>query len=195
MRNYLAKLTSNVFNPFLVSFVVIVLLAFESTTTIVGAFKWLAISLVLSVLPVFIFVVFMVRMKKLDGIFVNPRRQRNKIYVLATALAVIGVTVLYFINAPKLLFVTFVTGLTAIIIFMAINLYWKISLHTGFATAAAVILIIVYGAIAAWSILIVPLVGWARFNMRLHSWQQVVSGALLSAGTAVLTFHLFDMIR
>jgi len=194
MSNYLARLTSNVFNPFLVSFVVIILLAFESTTTTAGAFQWLAISIALSVLPIFIFIIFMVRIKKLDGIFVNPRQQRNKIYVLATVLAAIGVAILYSINAPKLLFVTFVAGLAAIIIFMSINLYWKISLHTGFIAAAVAILIIAFGAIAAWSAILIPLVGWARLKMRLHSPAQVANGAILAAGIVLIAFHLFGMI-
>jgi len=194
MRSALARLTSNVFNPFLVSFAVIILLAFESTVTVAEAFKWLSVSLALSVLPVFAFVVFMVRINKLDGIFINPRRQRTKVYVLATALAVIGIIILHFLEAPKLLLVTFVAGLAAIAVYMSINLYWKISLHTGFITAAAAILIIVYGIIAVWAVLLAALVAWARIEMKLHSSIQVVSGALLSAGIVIIVFQLFGMI-
>jgi hypothetical protein len=193
MNYYLARYISNIFNPFLVSFAVIAVLAFESAPGTVEAVKWLVISIALSVLPVFAFVVYMVRVKKLDGIFINPRKQRTSIYVLATCLSAAGVTVLYFVQAPELLSVTFVTGLVSIIAFMSINLYWKISLHTGFIAAAAVIIIIVYGAIASFVLLLVPLVGWARLEMKLHSWPQVASGALLAAGIAAAIFTAFGI--
>ena len=194
MSHYLAKLISNIINPFLVSFTVIALLAFESTASITEALKWLSISIVLSVLPVFVFVVYMVRIRQLDGIFINPRKQRTRIYVLATCLGIAGVVVLHFTQAPKLLMVTFVTGLASIVIFMSINLYWKISLHTGFITAATTIIAIVYGGFYSFFVILVPLVGWARLNMKLHSWQQVASGAVLASAIAVTAFSAYGMI-
>src|SRR4030067_680531 len=103
MRERLARLTSNIHNPFLVSFGVIVLLAFESPPTPGAALKWAAIAVGLSVLPVFIVVVYLVRRKKLDGIFVNPRNQRTKIYLLATFLAVVACAVLVSLEARTLL--------------------------------------------------------------------------------------------
>jgi len=194
MSHHLARLISNILNPFLVSFAVITVLAFESTTGISDALKWLAISIVLSVLPVFVFVLYMVRIKQLDSIFINPRKQRTRIYVLATCLGIAGVVVLHFTQAPKLLLVTFITGLISIMVFMSINLYWKISLHTGFIAAAATIIVIVYGGFLSFVVILVPLVGWARFSMKLHSWRQITCGAVLAASIAVIAFSAFGMI-
>jgi membrane-associated phospholipid phosphatase len=195
MSSFPARLISNILNPFLVSFAVIVTLAFESTTNIGDAMRWLAISIVLSVLPVFVFVLYMVRIRQLDGIFINPRKQRTRIYVLATCLGIAGVVVLHFTQAPKLLLVTFVTGLVSIVIFMTINLYWKISLHTGFITSAATIITIVYGGFLSLTLLLVPLVGWARLYMKLHTWRQVACGATLAAAVAVISFSIFGIIN
>ena len=194
MSHYLAKLISNIINPFLVSFTVITLLAFESTAGTTEALKWLFISVVLSVLPVFVFVVYMVKIKQLDGIFINPRKQRTRIYVLATCLGIAGVVVLHFTQAPKLLLVTFVTGLASIVIFMSINLYWKISLHTGFIAAATTIIAIVYGDFYSFVVILVPLVGCARYKMKLHSWQQIASGAVLASAIAIIAFSAYGML-
>ena len=136
----------------------------------------------------------MVRIKQLDGIFINPRKQLTRIYVLATCLGITGAIVLYLTQAPKLIFVTFVTGLVSIIIFMSVNLYWKISLHTGFIASAVTILIIVYGGYYSFLVILVPLVGWARLDMKLHSWPQVAAGALLAAGIVLIVFKAFAMI-
>ena len=194
MRKILARLISNVLNPFLVSFAVIVVLAFESTNDVAEAVKWLLVSIVLSIIPVFAFIIYMIRKKKLDGIFVNTRQQRNKVYLLATVLAVIGWLILKYALAPKLLFVTFAAGLAAIVVFMLINLCWKISLHTGFITAAATMMIIVYGTIVLWSLLLVPLVAWGRVELKLHTPAQVTGGAVLAAGVVLIIFQLYGMI-
>ncbi len=149
MRKRLAKLTSNILNPFLVSFVVIMLLSFESASSTSDALKWALISTALSVLPVFVVVVCLVCNKKLDGIFVNSRRQRFKVYLLASACAVAGCVVLAYFGAPLLLIAAFVAGLVSIITFMSINFLWKISLHTAFVTASVTILTIVYVSVVA----------------------------------------------
>jgi membrane-associated phospholipid phosphatase len=194
MMQRLAKLTSNILNPFLVSFSIIVLLSFESAAGLTDAIKWSLISVVLSVLPVFAFVVYLVHNNALDSIFISPRHQRNRIYLLAIGCAVVGCIVLIILGAPKLLIATFVSGLVAIVVFMAINLSWKISLHTAFITASVIILIIVYGAIVALAALLVPLVGWARIEIKLHSPAQVATGALLAACIVTVVFWLFGFI-
>lgn len=194
MREKLAKLASDILNPFLVSLVVIVLLAFESTSGISAALKWASISVALSVLPVFSVVVYLVRRRKLDGIFVNPRRQRTGIYLLATVLGAIGCFVLIYFQAPDLLKVTFIAGLGAIVAFTVINFFWKISLHTAFMAASVTVLIIVYGVAGAWTLVLLPLVAWARIDMKLHSPMQVAAGGLLAAAIVGVVFQSFGMI-
>lgn len=194
MRERLAGLTSNILNPFLVSAIVIIVLAAEATTGTGEAMKWALISIVLSVLPVITVVIYLVRQKKLDGIFVNPRQQRNGIYILATVLAVIACFVLIYLEAPKLLEVTFVSGLAAIIVFMVINRFWKISLHTAFMSASVTIITIVYGAAGALTILLLPPVAWARIMLKQHSLAQVAAGAVLAAAIVVVVFWGFGVV-
>ena len=190
MRRKLARIVTNVLNPFLLSLLILILLAMESTTSTEEAIKWSLIGLALSVFPVFVVVIYMVSKKKLDGIFINPRQQRHRIYLLAIICAIIGYFVLVALDAPPLLVTTFIAGLVAVIIFMIINLFWKISLHTAFITASATVLIIVYGTIAAWTALFVPLVAWARIEMRLHTPAQVFCGALSACAIVSIVFGM-----
>jgi hypothetical protein len=194
MRKRLARLTSTILNPFIVSSAVIILLSIKSTSSTSDAIKWSLISLALSVLPVFLFVVYLVRNQKLDDIFASSRRQRNRIYLLASACAVVGCVVLRFLGAPTLLMATFATGLVAIIIFMGINLLWKISLHTAFVAASVTVVTIIYGATGALTVVLLLPVAWSRMEMKLHSPAQIASGALLSAVIVVLIFQLFGLI-
>jgi len=193
MRKRLAKLISSVLNPFLVSFLVIVLLAFHDTTSTAEALKWAAISLAMSVLPVFVVVVYRARQGKLDGILVIPQEQRKGIYVLAAVLGAVGCAVLYFLGAPELLVATFCAGLVAVVIFMVINMFWKISLHAAFISGSATVLTIIYGMIGALSILLLLLVAWARIELKLHSPAQVAGGALLAAAIIIVTYQVFGI--
>ena len=193
-RQQIARTAANILNPYLLSFIIIILLGIESTTSSNEAIKWSLISLALSVFPVFTVVIYMVRRRKLDGIFINTRRQRSRIYLLAIFCAVIGYIILIICDAPELLRAAFLSGLIAVVIFMIINFFWKISLHTAFISASVAVLIIVYGKGAAWTVIFVPLIAWARLEMRLHTPAQVAAGALLSVAIVTIVFGLFGLI-
>jgi membrane-associated phospholipid phosphatase len=195
MTERAARIVSYALNPFLVTFVVIVLLAAEATSgDPAETARWAAVSLVLSVLPVFSAVLYLVRRREIDSIFIRRRRQRTRIYALASALGVIGCLVMWRFGAPRLLLTSFVAGLAAVVIFMVINLVWKISVHTAFVTASATILTIVYGATGALTLVLVPLIAWARLRLALHSTAQVAAGALLSGGIVAGVFWAFGMV-
>lgn len=194
MKDTLARLTTNVLNPFLTGFIVIVLLAFKGTNNAAAAVKWASVSTALSVLPVLAVVIYLVRRKKLDGVFENPRRQRTGIYLLASALGAIGYGLLWSLKAPELLVATFAAGLAAIVIFTGINLIWKISVHTAFMAGAAAILIIVYGVAIAWTVILLPPVAWARMELKQHSVLQAAAGAIIVAAIVVAVFWGYGMV-
>ena len=193
-RKRVAKLTSDILNPFLVSATLLVLLSFKSTSSTFDALKWSLILIALSVLPVFTVIVYLVRNRKLEGIFASARRQRNKIYLPASTCAVVGCVILPYLGAPLVLRATFVAGLSAIVIFMCINLLWKISLHTAFVTASVTILTILYGPIGAITAVLLPLIIWARIELGHHSPAQVATGALLAALIVVVVFYFFGLL-
>jgi len=194
MRKRIANLTSNILNPFLVSLVIILLLSFESTPSIVDALKWSLILVVISILPVFSVTTYLVRNQRLDDLFIGVRKQRTKIYLLASVCALFGCIILLYLGAPLMLVATFVAGLSAIVIFMCINLLWKISLHTALIAASVTVLLILYGSIAAVTAVLLPLIAWARIELEHHSLAQVTTGALLAASIVVAVFYLFGLV-
>ncbi len=194
MRKRIANLTSNILNPFLVSLVLILLLSFRSTSSALDAVRWSLILIAISILPVFLVITYLVRSRRLEGPFVNIRKQRTKVYLLAGICAGIGCIILHYLEAPKELTATFVAGLSAVVVFMCINLLWKISLHTAFVTASVTALIILYGPIAAVTVVLVPLIAWSRIKLKHHSLAQVATGALLAALIVVVVFYLFGLV-
>lgn len=194
MGKRIASLISNIFNPFLVSLVLILLVSFESTTSTLDAVKWSLILIALSILPIYLVVIYLVRKNKIDGIFVRFRRQRNKLYALAVILAGASCIILFYLNAPLIMIALFVTEFFGTAIFMGINLRWKISLHTAFVATSAMLLVILYGPVATVAVVLVPLIAWTRLKLELHSLAQVVTGAFLAATIMVVVFYLFGLI-
>jgi len=194
LRKRIASLTSNILNPFLVSLVLILLLSFKSTSSTLDAVKWSLISIAVSILPVFLVIIYLVRNHRLESPFIIPRGQRTRIYLLAGVCAGIGCILFPYLGAPPTLRATFVAGLSAVVIFMCVNLLWKISLHTAFVTASVTALIILYGSIAAVIVVLVPLIAWSRIELKHHSLAQVAAGALLAALIVVVVFYLFGLV-
>ena len=194
MRERIANLTSNTLNPFALSLVLILLFSFRSTSSALDVIKWSLISVAVSLLPVLFVVIYLVRNQKLEGLFIITRRQRTKIYLLAGVCAGIDCIILANLGAPKELMAAFVTGFSAVIVFTCINLLWKISIHTAFVTASVTALIILYGAIAAIAVVLVPLMAWSRIELKRHSPAQVAAGALLAALIVVVVFYLFGLV-
>ena len=194
MRERIASLTSNILNPFLVGLVLILLLSFKSTLSALDAVKWSLISVAASILPVFGVIIYLVRSQKLESTFINVRKQRTKIYLLAGVCAGVGCVILYYLEAPKELIATFVAGLSAVVVFMCVNFLWKISLHTALITASVTVLVILYGSIAAVTVVLVPLIAWSRIELKHHSLAQVAAGALFAAVIVVVVFYLFGLV-
>ena len=85
-------------------------------------------------------------------------------------------------------------AVSSIVIFMGINLLWKISVHTAFVAASVTVLIILYGPLGAATAVLLPLIGWARIELEHHSPAQVATGALLAAPIVVVVFYFFGLL-
>lgn len=194
MPKRIANLTSSIFSPFLIGLVLIVLVSFEATTSVFGVIKWSLILIALTILPIFIFTVYLVRNYRLDDIAASVRKQRTKIYALAAILASTSCIILFALKAPLMLLSLSIAGLAGIVVFMCINLRWKISLHTAFITALMTILFILYGSISAAAIVLIPLVAWSRIELIHHSLMQTVTGALLGNLILLAVFYFFNLI-
>jgi membrane-associated phospholipid phosphatase len=194
MKDTFARLTSNILNPFVISVIVLILLTLESTSNLKDAIEWMMIAVAISVVPLLITVVCLVRFKRLDGFFTNPREQRNIVYIAASLLGAVDCALFWYFKAPELLAVTFTSALITVLVFTLINHFWKISIHTAFIAAAGSVLVIVYGVAMVWTLVFVPLVGWSRIALKQHSLWQVVAGGLTAAVIVSAVFWGFGLV-
>ena len=197
VRKRIATLTSNIFNPFLIGVVMMLLALLASTPSWSDALKWLLLLTCINVLPLALFMVYLVRHDRLDSLFVTVRRQRTKLYVFATVLFGISCIILLLLDAPSILLALLVATFASNIIFMCVNLRWKVSLHAAFIACAVIILLVLYGFQSVAFIVsasLIPLIAWTRIELDHHSLPQVVAGALLASSVLVTVFYLFGLI-
>ena len=194
MKKQIASLTSNILNPFLVSLVVILLISFESTSSTSDAIKWSLILMAVTILPVFLIIIYLVHSERVESIFIDVRRQRNKIYLLAGSCVTASCIILFYMGAPLALVAIFVAGLSAIIVFMFINFIWKISVHTALVAASVTTLTILYGSTGAFSAMLIPPIAWSRIELERHSFAQVTAGAFLATLIVFAVFHFFGLV-
>jgi hypothetical protein len=194
MRKQLASLTSIIFSPFVVGLVIILLVSLESTASVIDAIKWSLILIGLSILPIYLAVIYLVRSKKVDSIFINIRQQRHKIYALAVILGGAGSTTLFFLKAPVIILALFVSGFVGGVIFLTINLRWKISIHAAFVAALVTVMTILYGFVAIIAIVLLPLTAWARLELKHHSLAQLLTGILMAPLVIMAVFYSFGLI-
>lgn len=194
MKTKLAQIVSAVLNPFLVALALILLLSFATTDTVSEAVKWSLMIAGISIAPVFATIIYLVRNDRLEGIFINIRRQRYVIYALAGVCNIIGTGLLIYFKAPQVLTASYVSALASVVVFMGINFFWKISLHAAFAAASVTMLTILYGSLGAITAVMIPPVGWSRIQLKHHSVMQVVAGTILSSVIVVVVFHFFGLI-
>ena len=188
MKTRLAGIISNIFNPFLLGFIVMVLAVIRDTVTVSETIKWITISLLFSIIPVLLVVAVLVHRKKLDGMFVSPRSQRKRVYILAACIGLVGLVLVWLLEAPMLVKALFSAGVAAILIFMVVNCYWKISLHTAFISASATVLSIIYGIPGLIAFILVPAVAWSRVVLRQHTLAQVIAGGISAAAIVIAVF-------
>ena len=194
MRKQIAKLVSNIINPFFMGVVLILSASFDGDLNTRESIKWALILIAFNVLPVFLFIIWLVRHNKLDGIFINIRKQRLKIYLLGIALVGVSCIILLCFEAPPMLLALFVAFFSVGVVFMCINNWWKVSVHTASTASVVAALLIIYGLRAMIFLMLVPLVAWARVELGNHSLSQVVAGALLAPSMLVAEVHLFGLV-
>ncbi|MDZ4230687.1 MAG: hypothetical protein U1B77_02590 [Dehalococcoidales bacterium] len=191
MKKRIADLVSNTLNPFFMSLGIIGLVSFASAPGTVSALKWALLAVALSVLPVFLAIIYLVRKGKIDTIYTDARRQRTGIYLLAGLIAAAGGINLIYLGAPLMLRAAFLAGFSGAVIFTGITWWWKVSLHTAMVAAAVTILVILHGWLAVIAAVIVPLMAWARVASDHHSPAQTVTGAILGALVVILALYPF----
>jgi hypothetical protein len=178
-----ARLLTNLLNPFSVFTALYVLVAFSEASAFRAA---LCVGAELAA-AFFVagYVFFLRRRRRVGGFWISARRQRlvPALVLLSAFAALLGALAL--LGAPEILFRTTLSMGLASAAVAATTLLWKASAHSAVAGHAAVAGLLVLGSPGLLFVLVLPAVLWSRVASGGHTLLQTLAGA--GAG-AVLAF-------
>jgi hypothetical protein len=148
----------------------------------VHAWRWASLFVILAVLVPSLYVVWLVRLGQVSDIHMRVRAERIRPMAVMLSMTVLSAVGLIVGQAPRLLQLFAVVNLIQILIFSAVTMRWKISLHSAGAANFAV-LGWALGGFAGWFLpLVLPVIIWSRLRLRYHTVMQTIAGALLGGG-------------
>lgn len=186
----LARVSTEIFAPAPTVAAMLAVVAWSSTTSLLGAVRWGILVLIFTPLLPLLYLLYEVRRQRLTDRHVRLREQRPRI--LAVAIASIGflLFLLLVLDAPSELIRLVTAGVVGLVSVTLVTLVWKISIHVAVVAGSVVTLIILFG----WPLLILapiaPLTAWSRVTLQDHTPRQVAAGALLGATIAIIVFGL-----
>lgn len=128
--------------------------------------------------------------KKVVDLYVSKRKERTPFFLIAISSYTLASIIFLFTNT-KIMFLLALGSLIVSIILMAINWFWKVSIHCAGVTGPIFALIFVFGINAVPLSSIVGLVGWSRITLKNHTFAQTFVGTLISLTVGFLVFSIF----
>ena len=124
----------------------------------------------------------------------TDRRERPLYYFILMLLNFILLFVYVVFEVSMTLRYLMLIFLVELIFNFVITLFWKISNHTLWNTSFIVISIIFLGADFYFLLLIIPVVGWARYYLKKHTLAQLLGGFLLALTVILPLSVIFEFL-
>jgi len=196
-RIVVARVLTETFAPSPVGVVALIVVAWRFSPTLGDAMKWLGMSALFVVILPFALLVGQVRRGRVTDIHVRRREQRLPIILAFLASWLVLIALLVTLGAPHELIALIGAGMATLVVIGAITLRWKISLHVGVASGVLTVFTLLFGFGMLALVPLLPLIGWARIELRDHTFFQVFAGALVgsvvSGGAFMIALKLMQM--
>ncbi|MBK8989835.1 MAG: hypothetical protein IPM39_27870 [Chloroflexi bacterium] len=191
-QDRLARLLSNLFHPFLVSVLTLVLVIYLDGAALLDAIKWTVMGFSIVILPLAVYLIINVRRGRYSDWSISIREQRQTIYLLAGVCFVILVLAFIWADAPPIALACLYAALPTVAIAAVINrLVTKISLHAVAMAGCAAALYWVSPPLGVLLALAGIGVSWARMRLKHHTLAQILLGWGAAAGSVFVVFSVY----
>lgn len=186
----LAQLISVVFSPLLmIPLIILVTLNYtwdpeERVLTL--------ISFILGgVIPILAVLTFLKLTGKITDWGISVRTQRYRLNIVAVVSCTIILLVMHVIENISVFQYTFMLFILTVL-FTLLTFFTKISAHTSSITLIGFTLVLIFGIEFWWVFTLIPIVVWARVELKKHTLFQALCGAILTACVFLLMSYLFN---
>lgn len=172
-----ARWISDLFCPPVLAAVSLLVVAIFAESIVVwestGVFLVLAIGLPTC------YVFWLVKKKVVTDFHIPVRRQRIKPMLFMLASGSVSMVLLWILRPPRLVVLLSVAAFWQLAIIFLITLKWKISGHAAAASTFSTLCWLLFGPIAGFVFILVPVVIWARIRLKRHTPMQTLAGTIL----------------
>jgi hypothetical protein len=150
-----------------------------------AAITVLATLLLSVILPMAVLLFLGVRLGRWGDADVSAREERKRFYPIAIPLSAFGTFLTWWLGAPRYILRGGMVTLFLLVIAAITNLWFKISLHTLFASYCTIILFQVSATWGAVALALTALVFWSRLFLERHTLAETISGAVLGVAGGI----------
>ncbi len=187
MLKNLARFISFLSSPFVLLIPTPFILVFKETGNISYSLKWTFLSYI------FLFsVVVFVLLGIFDGFFsdydVSKKEERPKLFAFGGIITFLYLGFLILLNGPKILYLTVFGIILAVLIITIVNNWIKASIHTATVSAFTVSLVILFGYMFIPVLLLIPIMAWARIEIKKHTLLEAFVGGFLGIILTIIVY-------
>jgi len=190
----LARIVSTVFNPFLTSLALFVILAGTRSHSTADFWILLFNSVLFTSIVPMLFVFWLYATDRISDLDMSIRDERERVFVAFVVCFALGTVDLWVIGAPRIMTAVMAGYALSSLVVQWITRYWKISTHALGITAALLALSAIFGSRPLPFLVLIPIVCWARVFLRAHTLAQVLAGAGLAAVSTFVMLRLFQIV-
>lgn len=185
----LARIISFISNPIFIFIALPFFLVYKTTHNTAAAWSWTIYTLIF----IFIFVIFVligVKKKFFSDLDVSKREQRPVLYFTGTVLAVLYLSILFFLHGPRILFITIFGIMLGILIASLINIKIKASVHVAAISGLLTSLSIIYKGYYVLLLLLIFIIAWSRVKIKRHTVPEVMIGGILGSLLSLIIYYM-----
>ncbi|MFC2067688.1 hypothetical protein ACFLTP_01555 [Chloroflexota bacterium] len=189
---HIARVISRVTNPGILSVIILLSIAYTESSSVHILASSVAVVLVfLVILPLFFVYMRTSRGRnRMENLTIILKQHPRDILILGLLLGLPCLVILIFLKAPTLLLYTLgilLVGSTVIALF---NIFYRVSYHLAAFIILVIMAALVWGEILLIFLATIPLLGWAKYQVREHTVAQLTTGVALSMAITGATWYL-----
>jgi hypothetical protein len=195
----LAGLIAKITNPAILSVLFLAFIAWTNSSDNPIRIKWAAVILLFLVaLPlVYVYIRFYLK-KSLSLRSMDPTRILKfhpvDIVVLCLLFGLPCLVTLAYLKMPVLVICSLWALLICALLVAIINMLYRVSFHLASITVLIIMSVTYWGHFWLWLLVLIPLIGWAKYRIKEHNVIQLVSGVLLAGVITIAGLYIYKLL-
>jgi len=188
-----AELISNVFHPWVVLVPVLALAAYQAVGNPLECIKWTLVAF----LPALIFPLLYAKIKAMM-LSRSGNRQRvsrslvrndpEQLFIMTGLFGIPSALILHYLSGPNNL-LAIILGIAAVMFAISlVNLKYRASFHLSMVTGMLMSLWFLFSAVSFIAFLLIPILGYSRYQLGEHTPTQLVTGFLIGLVVSIAIF-------